>query len=200
MKKTMFLILLAIFGCVQAYADDFSASKTDRKLCSVCHGYNGTTSSELFPQLAGQPKEYLATELKEFKDHTRFDVNAKRFMWGIASRLTDDQIEALAEFYSSQQTNHHGKITNQALYSQGENIFLNGNPDKGVPACFACHGQKAEGHDNIARLGGQNENYLLRQLHEFQHNNREQGHVMNTVAGTLDENDVAAMAHYLQAQ
>ena len=34
-------------------------SKLDRQLCSVCHGRGGTISSELFPQLAGQPAPYL---------------------------------------------------------------------------------------------------------------------------------------------
>jgi len=203
MKITSSILVLALVGLGNltnfAIAGE-SAAAIDNHLCSICHGYGGTTTNELFPQLAKQPKEYLATELKEFRDHTRYDENAKRFMWGIASRLTDSEIEALAEFYSAQDVAHPGKIRNQAQYDRGQTIFQKGIEDKGVPACFTCHGSKAEGHELIARLGGQNENYLLRQLRAFHMGVRETGHVMNFVTGALTDEDLMALAQYLQAQ
>jgi cytochrome c553 len=199
-------LLIAVFTALgmsmqhAVIAGEKSAADLDRHLCSVCHGYGGTTTNELFPQLAKQPREYLVAELKEFKDHNRYDENAKRFMWGVASRLSDSEIEALADFYSAQEVVHLGKIKNQAQYDRGQNIFTKGIEDKGVPACQTCHGEKAEGHDSIARLGGQNENYLIRQLRAFHQNARETGHIMNFVAGALTEDDLQAMAHFLQAQ
>jgi cytochrome c553 len=193
--------LLAVSWIASAVADEVEVKKLiDHNYCNVCHGYGGTTTSELFPQLASQPKEYIATELKDFKDHTRYDENAKRFMWGIASRLNDHDMEALATFYSAQAGVHEGKIKNQAQYDRGQSIYTKGIEDKGVPACMTCHGEKAEGHELIARLGGQNENYLIRQLRAFHASTRETGHVMNFVAGAITDEDLLALAHYLQAQ
>ena len=63
--------------------------------------------------LAGQPKEYLAKELKEFKDKTRGNLNAVRFMQGIASRLSDDEITQLAAYFEAQTPAHDGKISDQ---------------------------------------------------------------------------------------
>lgn len=172
----------------------------DRQLCSVCHGPGGTTSSELFPHLAGQPATYIGNQLKAFRDKSRADLNAKRFMWGISSRLSDESIQQLAAFYESQPAVHKGKITDQAKYDTGKNIFLNGNPDKGVPACMACHGEKGEGRDATPMLGGQNEEYLKRQLKIFSSNDRPAAVAMHEIVKGLSENDIESMAQYLQAQ
>lgn len=176
------------------------ASKLDSRLCSVCHGRAGTLSSELFPQLAGQPSPYFITQMKAFRDKSRSDENAKRFMWGIASRLTDNEIESLALFYEAETPVHYGKISNQQNYDLGKSVFLNGHPENGVPACMACHGEKGEGKDATPRLGGQHEVYLKRQLKVFYGNERPAATVMHEVVKGLSESDIEAIAEYLQAQ
>jgi cytochrome c553 len=197
-----FLISLVIAGMItttSAFAASV-ASKLDNQLCSVCHGPGGTTNSELFPQLAGQPAPYIVLQLKAFRDKSRSDENAQRFMWGISSRLTDDQIQQLASFYESQPSVHQGTISNQSKYDLGKNIFLNGEPSKSVPACLVCHGEKGEGKDLIPRLGGQSDVYLKRQLKVFYGNERPAATAMHEVVKGLSESDVDAIAEYLQAQ
>ena len=66
-------------------------------------------------------------------------------MWGISSRLADDDIEQLAAFYEVQIPVHLGKISDQTKFALGKEIFTNGHPEKGVPPCMACHGEKGEG-------------------------------------------------------
>jgi len=175
-------------------------AKIDRKLCSVCHGPGGTTSSELFPHLAGEPAPYLINQLKGFRDKSRSDENARRFMWGISSLLSDEDIQQLATFYESLPPVHQGKISDQSKYDLGKNIFVNGYPDKGVPPCMACHGEKGEGKETMPRLGGQNEAYLKRQLKVFYGNERPAATAMHEIVKGLAESDVEAIAHYLQAQ
>jgi cytochrome c553 len=172
----------------------------DRHLCSVCHGRGGTTSSELFPHLAGEPAPYLINQLKEFRDKSRSDQNAQRFMWGIASRLSDEDIQQLAAFYESRPPVPGGKISDSSKYELGKNIFINGHPSKGVPPCKACHGEKGEGKETTPRLGGQNEAYLKRQLKVFYGNERPAATAMHEIVKGLSESDVEAIAHYLQAQ
>lgn len=195
----MSLGLIGLIATTSAFAAD-DGSKLDRQLCSICHGPAGTTSSELFPQLAGQPAPYFINQMKAFRDKSRAEENAKRFMWGISSRLSDDQIQQLATFYETQIPVHLGIISDQSKYDLGKNIFINGHAEKGVPACMACHGEKGEGKDATPRLGGQHEAYLKRQLKVFYGNERPAATAMHEVVKGLSESDIDAIAQYLQAQ
>lgn len=190
------------FGLISAFpviaADE--GAKLDRQLCSICHGPGGTTSSELFPQLAGEPAPYFINQMKAFREKSRADENARRFMWGISSRLSDEDIQQLAAFYESQPAVHPGKIKDSSKYEMGKNVFTNGHPEKGVPACKSCHGEKGEGKEATPRLGGQNEAYLKRQLKVFYGNERPAATAMHEIVKGLSEEDVEAIAHYLQAQ
>jgi len=199
MRILMSLGVIGMLATTAALGADEGA-RQDRQLCSICHGPGGTTSSELFPHLAGMPAAYFTNQMKAFRDKSRADQNAKRFMWGISSRLTDDDIQQLAEFYEAQPAVHQGKISDQAKYDAGKNIFLSGNADKGVPPCMACHGEKGEGRDATPRLGGQNEAYLTRQLKVFYGNERPAATAMHEIVKGLSDSDIAAIAHYLQAQ
>src|SRR5262249_24384385 len=66
------------------------------RLCSTCHGARGVSISPMFPHLAGQPSQYLGAQLKAFRDRSRADSLAQAFMWGMASRLTDERIVEIA--------------------------------------------------------------------------------------------------------
>src|SRR6202167_6543792 len=70
--------------------------------CSRCHGFNGVSTSPLFPILAGQVPGYIENELKLFRLRGRSDPHARAFMWGIARALTDEQIKGVARYFSSQ--------------------------------------------------------------------------------------------------
>ena len=87
--KNKFILLIALAGIFlsSSYAKD--AAELDRQQCALCHGSGGNTTSNQFPKLAGQPHEYFIAQMKAFRDKTRIDENAQRFMWGIASRLSD---------------------------------------------------------------------------------------------------------------
>jgi cytochrome c553 len=197
--KYLSLGLVGMLAFSSAYGAEVWAKK-EKQLCSICHGPGGTTSSDLFPQLAGQPAPYLVNQMKGFRDKSRADENAKRFMWGISSRLSDDDIQQLATYYEAQTPLHQGKISDQAKYDAGKKIFMNGLPEKSVPACMACHGEKGEGKAETPRLGGQHEAYLKRQLKVFYTNDRPAATAMHEVVKGLTEGDVEAIAQYLQAQ
>lgn len=195
-------LLLSLLGmiCVNSAVAGGDGAKLDRQLCSICHGPGGSLGSDLFPHLAAMPATYFTNQMKAFRDKTRADENAKRFMWGISSRLTDENIEQLAVFYESQPPVHEGKITDKSKYDAGKDIFLNGHAEKGVPPCMACHGEKGEGKESTPRLGGQSEAYLKRQLKVFYGNERPAATVMHEVVKGLSERDIEAIAQYLQAQ
>jgi len=94
------LIVLAIAAaCGPAAAQD-SAPNFGRNLaaaCAICHGTNGTNAGGL-PNLAGQPREYVAQQLRDFRDGKR----PATIMHQIAKGYTEPQIDALAAFFSTQ--------------------------------------------------------------------------------------------------
>ena len=62
--------------------------------CTGCHGPNGAGIPDQFPRLAGQYPDYVYTQLKSFSAYERKHV----MMNGVASRLTDTEMKAVAEY------------------------------------------------------------------------------------------------------
>ncbi|MCE2949762.1 MAG: c-type cytochrome [bacterium] len=67
--------------------------------CSGCHSPNGAGIPAQYPRLAGQHVEYTVAQLRAFRAGERGnDMN--KVMRTIASRLTDREMQALAEYVS----------------------------------------------------------------------------------------------------
>ncbi|MFO1258123.1 MAG: c-type cytochrome [Gammaproteobacteria bacterium] len=68
--------------------------------CSACHGPQGLGNAPAnYPRLSGQHAEYTMTQLKKFRSGERKnDENA--IMRMIASKLTDEEIQAVSEYVS----------------------------------------------------------------------------------------------------
>ncbi len=66
--------------------------------CSGCHGPSGAGNTPAkFPQLAGQHANYVVAQLKAFRSGTRNNDSGK-MMRNIVARMTDTEMEAVAEF------------------------------------------------------------------------------------------------------
>lgn len=70
--------------------------KNVRAHCISCHGMKGITVNPQWPNLAGQKKAYLQKQLLAFRSGERDNP----VMQVIAKGLSDEQIEAVAEYYS----------------------------------------------------------------------------------------------------
>ncbi|MGR3700015.1 MAG: c-type cytochrome [Roseovarius sp.] len=67
--------------------------------CTACHGVDGIALIEDAPNLAGETVMYIDTQLKAFRTGKRqHDI-----MSGIAAEMSNDDIRAVAEWYSSVQ-------------------------------------------------------------------------------------------------
>ena len=174
-----------------------NAADTAIGVCGTCHGPDGNSTDPIFPRLAGQHAGYLVRQLKSFKDQTRGDPYAIAYMWGMASGLSDETIDALAQYYAGQKTGP-GKSHDAATTARGRDIFEHGVPSEGVPACAACHGPDALGSDMYPRLAGQHAEYILKQLASFQSNMRNMA-VMHGVAQNLRTPEMEAVADYLES-
>jgi cytochrome c553 len=169
--------------------------------CSKCHSATGISISPIFPNLAGQQKTYIEAQLKLFRQRERSDPHARAFMWGIAQGLNDDQIEGVAQYFTSQPPMRGAGSRNPALAQKGKSIYENGVTEHGVIACMTCHGPNAEGQADNAfpRLAGQHRDYLMLQLQYF-HDLLRENAVMQGVAASLTNDEIAAVAEYLAAK
>jgi cytochrome c553 len=167
-------------------------------ICGTCHGPLGNNTNPKFPVLAGQNANYLATQLKAFRSEARGDPDALSYMWGMAARLEDDTIAALAAYYTAQKTEASPGGPAAAI-ATGRDIYQNGIAAEGVPACSSCHGPDAHGTKEFPRLAGQHSQYILKQLGSFQNNMRDVA-IMHGVALNLRAPEMEAVAAFLEAQ
>ncbi|WBX90899.1 c-type cytochrome [Achromobacter mucicolens] len=67
--------------------------------CANCHGLRGMGEGPLLPRLAGQSREYFTDQMNAFRNGSRQndDVGVMR---AFSQRLTDAEIQALAQYYA----------------------------------------------------------------------------------------------------
>lgn len=80
-------------------AGDAAAGADKAKACASCHGATGNESlDDTYPKLAGQYPDYLAKALHDYRSGKRKNP----IMAGFAQSLTDEDIDDLAAYFSSQ--------------------------------------------------------------------------------------------------
>lgn len=166
--------------------------------CSQCHGDRGISTAPLFPNLAAQDKDYLVTQLKDFRGHKRSDAHAQAYMWGMADPLTDEVIGNVADYFSALPPPAGSKSEDAVEVAAGKKIFENGIESEGVPACNACHGDTAAGTPTIPRLAGQHREYLAAQILAFRTNQRNNP-VMHANVEHITDEQIRDVAAYLSS-
>jgi cytochrome c553 len=72
-------------------------STTGVPACAGCHGPAGAGIPAQYPRLSGQFAEYVAAQLRLFRDGTRGN-DPNGMMRGVAARMTEREIRAVAEY------------------------------------------------------------------------------------------------------
>jgi len=193
MKRTALAAALTLAAGAAWGADMEAARAIVKEKCHLCHGMDGEASSAIYPRLAGQNKTYLIKQLKNFRDGKRKSDTMNE----MAKGLTDEQIEALAEYFAAKPPKSH-RIRDKALAAVGYYIYHKGNRFSGIPACKTCHGEYGEGNENLPRLAGQHKRYVADQLHAFDERVRTNDNaIMHTIASKLTELEIEAVALYV---
>lgn len=80
-------------------ANDVPADQRPKatETCLACHGTNGVGITADFPTISGQHKDYIERVLHDYQKGNRKNL----MMGGMVKSLTNDDIEALAQYYSS---------------------------------------------------------------------------------------------------
>jgi len=191
--------LLAWFGPQALAAGDPSAGQAKSAICAACHGADGNSVVPNWPKIAGQHEGYVQRQVQLIKAGARVVPE----MIGIVPGLSDQDIADLAAWFSSQEMS--GGVADDAMVELGERIFRAGNAESGVPACMSCHGPAGEGNPlaGYPALAGQHSVYTSKMLKGFRAGENwgeddAPSQVMNGAAAELSDEEIAAVASYIQ--
>lgn len=196
-----------------------AAGQAKSELCAACHSPTGISVIPIYPNLAGQSATYMYWELMQFKRGRLPDSP----MTALVSDLSDQEMRDLAAYYASldpaaaaaEPADASTDADPQRL-QRGEQLYLSGDPGKGIPACQGCHGVDARGHPDALKpdrnghtpyaaypaLRGQQVAYLqtrLGQYHARTFHDSTTDFVMQGVAQRLDEDSIQSLSEWLSS-
>ena len=164
-----------------------SAHAVDPNLCSACHGVGGNSTNPEVPTIAGQPRQFLATALYQFREGDRKDPQ----MTPMAVNLSNAEMNELASYFAAQKfepARHEAKPESAQAGPELAKKFM----------CTQCHGPQLLGQQHIPRLAGQHFQYLRNELGEFREGKRsDPDGKMTESARPLSPKDVETLADWI---
>ena len=91
------LALLATGFALPAWGQDPAAARGLVAACFTCHGADGRSVGGIPPSIAGQDRNYLLQQMKDFKTGKR----PATIMHQQAKGYTDAQLETIASYFAS---------------------------------------------------------------------------------------------------
>lgn len=155
-------------------------------VCAACHGAEGRSTMALSPTLASQPTVFLENTLILIREGLRPIPSMK----GLLEGVDDAEIVALAGHFSRQAIRPEPAPREEAAFERGRALASRA-------LCGTCHLPNYAGQQQMPRLAGQREDYLVHSMREFR-DNLAQGRdtLMNGVLRGLADRDLADLAHY----
>jgi len=188
----------------------FTEGKGTVPACNSCHGPEGLGDDNMgTPRIAGQFYSFLRKQLEDYAtdkrtDTTMFIMNAN------AKGLTEQDRSDVATYLASLRKKGDTKTSNLeelkaagiavGLPHKGKSLVFWGGNDKGIPACYACHGFNGMGAPPVfPMIGQQRYVYLVNQLKKWRDGSRanDPKGAMQAVARKMSDEDINNAAAYL---
>ncbi len=175
----------AVFAAAPAAYAQISAQRL--ALCAACHGADGNSQIKGIPSLAAQPKLFLETQLVLIREGMR-DIPS---MKGMLNGVSDAEVTALAKYYAD-------KPLAPVPTDRDAEVFARGGKLAEGMRCGICHLPTYLGREQIPRLAGQREDYLLLSMQQFK-NNQAIGRDSNMAASVygVSDQDLQDISYYL---
>lgn len=196
-------------GAGSAGAADAAAGKIPDTIaqrvaaCVVCHGKEGRAASDgYYPRIAGKPAGYLYNQLINFREGKR----TYPVMTAMLDNMSDAYLREIAQYFSDQHPPYSSPQptqSNPAELERGRALVHDGDKNKGMPACIACHGARMTGTaPAIPGLIGLPRDYLLGQIGAWKIGTRHAAapDCMAKVVQKLSGEDISAVTAWLSAQ
>ena len=200
----MIKIKLCIFPLIFASAITQAASIEDKIImCDDCHGVKGVSSDSDIPSIAGYSETTIISMFDVYLDELRIARKSKFRhgdtqrpeidMLSIANELSEEDIEALASYYSEQTFVPAKQEFDAALAKKGEKL----HEDR----CTKCHeegGTSAD--DDTGILAGQWGPYLIQTFKDYRSGDRETEDGMLKKINELSGEQINSLIHYYASQ
>lgn len=188
--------LFFLLGSSAAFSGDIEgdseAGRSKAVVCNHCHKDNNDSS---IPKIAGQHENYLVKQMLAYRSGQRKD----EIMETVINRLKHrDDIYDLAAYYASLPMALDINLAGQKN-PLGHEVFEN------KIRCYQCHGAKGGGNPLaepiIPSIAGQNKDYIVKRLMEFQSQNsrHSQSSPMSEIAKQLDIVDIFSVSEYVSS-
>ena len=165
-----------------------AAVPTRALTCVACHGPEGNSQVPTIPSLAGQPKIFIENQLVLIREGLRDVPEMKGLMTGV----TDAEIVQMADYFAAQKPLRTATgAVNDEKFRRGQQLAQRG-------LCGTCHLPDYSGRQQVPRLAGQHEAFLLQSLKQFRDR---PGPGRDTIMAAsllgFKDADLADLAHYL---
>jgi cytochrome c553 len=171
--------------------------------CTACHGKEGrATPSGYFPRIAGKPAGYLRNQLVNFREGRRYYAP----MTYLLEHLSDAYLAEIAQHFSELDVPYPpppSLLASPALRERGQALALEGDAERGIPACAGCHGRALTGAaPYIPGRLGLPPDYLAGQLGAWKNGQRRAAKpdCMAQIAAKLVPEEVAAVSAWMASQ
>jgi cytochrome c553 len=156
--------------------------------CLSCHGEKGQSANQDVPSLGAQQKDYALVQLYMFREKLR----KVELMNEMAKGLSDDDLRTMSELVAKLPPPvPPADAPDAARVARAKDLVAKNR-------CNFCHTSTFAGQDQIPRIAGQREDYLVRTLREYKSGERRSyDPAMASVVEPLKDADFADLAYYL---
>jgi len=173
----------AVLGLLAAFPVGAQSLQERVPACLECHGEKGQSRLPEVPSLGAQPALYALVELVMFRDKP---MNQE------TNGLSNDDLRALSDMIAKLPPPEPISDTPDSERMDRGRALAQKN------RCNFCHQSNFQGADNVPRLAGQREDYLLKTLRGYKDNTR-RGYdaQMSEVVHPMKDEDFVDLAYFL---
>jgi cytochrome c553 len=157
--KSLIVILALIVSAAPASAQSFADLWST---CLACHGEKGQSETAEVPSLGAQPPAGMLIQLYLFREKRR----QNDVMVEMAKTMTDADLQKYADAIAKLPApKPPADAPDAARMERGKALAAQNR-------CGFCHNPDFSGRDNLPRLAGQREDYLLKALRDYKSGTR----------------------------
>ena len=176
------LLLMAVLPVAAASLEERLAP------CLACHGEQGQSAQPEVPSLGAQPAFYVMVQLYMFRERLR----TVEPMHALTQGLTDDELRRMADVIATLPPPRPVEAPGDPARLERARALIQQH------RCNFCHNPDFSGAQQVPRLAGQREDYLVKALREYKNNTR-RGYdpAMAEVLYAINDEQILDLAYFL---
>jgi len=187
-KSALTLAMSLAWGCLTALPAAAQTVQARLPVCLACHGQNGQSENPGVPSLGAQQAFYITVQLLMFRERMRV-IDPMNEM---AKGLSDDDLRGFADAIAKLPAPKPVDGPVDAARVERARALVEQNH------CNVCHTPSFAGQENVPRIAGQREDYLVKALRGYKDNSR-RGYdaSMADVVPQITDEQILDLAYYL---